>query len=73
MMTCAPLAVPEDLKVLIKEGLSKICPTGNVPHEYEALQLCMSPGELSTQDHYLLVGLSTLSEPHMRLRGVRMF
>ena len=26
MMTCAPLTVLEDLKVLLKEGLSKLCP-----------------------------------------------
>jgi len=28
---------PEDLKVLIKEGLIKICPPTLVPKEYEAL------------------------------------
>ena len=37
MMTCAPLTSSEDLKVLIREGISKICPLGNVPSEYEAL------------------------------------
>jgi hypothetical protein len=28
-MTCAPLAVHEDIKVLLKEGLSKLCPPGD--------------------------------------------
>ncbi len=25
MMTCSPLSAPEDLKVLLKEGISKLC------------------------------------------------
>ena len=33
----------------------------------------MSPGEPGTQGHYLPVGLSTLSGPHMRLRDVMLF
>ena len=37
VMTCAPLTVPEYLKVLIREELSKIGFLGNVPREYEAL------------------------------------
>ena len=37
MMTCAPMSAPEDLKVLIKEALIKICPPALVPKEYEAL------------------------------------
>jgi hypothetical protein len=44
MITCAPLTFPEDLKLLLKEGLAKLCPHGIVPREYEALQLCMSRG-----------------------------
>jgi hypothetical protein len=36
-MACAPLTAQEDLKVLIKEGLIKICPPAFVPKEYEAL------------------------------------
>ena len=70
MMTCAPLTFPEDFKLLLEEGLAKLCPPGIVPREYEALQFCLSPGEPSTHGHYLLVGLSTLSGPHMRLRDV---
>jgi hypothetical protein len=35
MMTCAPLTFPEDLKLLLKEGLAKLCPIGIVPREYE--------------------------------------
>jgi hypothetical protein len=68
----APLNFLEDLKLLLKEGLAKFCPIGIVPREYEALQLCLSPGEPGTQGHYLLVGLSTLSG-HMRLRDVLLF
>ena len=70
MMTCAPLIFPEDLKLLLKEGMAKLCPIGIVPREYEALQLCLSPGEPTTPGHYLLVGMSTLSGAHMRLRDV---
>jgi hypothetical protein len=45
MMTSAPLAFPEDLKLLLKEGLAKLCPVGIVPREYEALQFCLHPRE----------------------------
>ena len=72
-MTCAPLTFPKDLKLLLKEGLANLCPIGIVPREYEALQFCLSPGEPGTQGHYLLVGLSTLSGAHMRLRGALLF
>ena len=37
------------------------------------MQFCMSPWEPGTQGHYLLVGLSTLLVPHMRLKGVLVF
>jgi hypothetical protein len=73
MMICAPLAFPEDLKLLLKEGMAKLCPIGIVPREYEALQFCLSPRELGTPVNYLLVGLSTLSGAHMRLRDVLPF
>ncbi len=73
MMTCAPLTFPEDMKLLLKEGLAKLCPIGIVPREYEVLQFCLSPGEPGTQGHYLMVGLSTLSGAHMRLRDVQLF
>jgi hypothetical protein len=72
MMTSAPLTVLEDLKILLKKGLSKLCPPWIVSREYEALQFCLSPGETGTHGHYLLVGLSTLSGPHKRLRGILM-
>ena len=68
MMTCTSLTVLEDLKVIITEGLSKICPPGNVPREYEALQLCLALGEPGTRGHYPLIGFFTLSGPHKRLR-----
>ncbi len=48
MMTCAPLTFPEDLKLLLKEGLAKLCPPSIVQREYEALQFCLSPGEPGT-------------------------
>ena len=73
LMTCAPLTYPEDLKLLLKEGLTKLCPIGIVPREYEALQFCLSPGEPGTHGHYLLVGMSTLPGAHMRLRDVLLF
>ena len=73
MMTCAPLTFPEDLKLLFKEGLAKLCPPSIITREYEAIQFCLSPGEPGTQGHYLLVGLSTLSGAHMRLQDVLLF
>ena len=73
MMTCAPLTFPEDLKLLLKERLAKLCLIGIVPREYEALQFCLSPGEVGTQGHFLMVGLSTLPGAHMRLRDVLLF
>jgi len=73
MMNCAPLAFPEDLKLLLKDGMAKLCPIGIVPREYEALQFCLSPGEPGTPGNYLLVGLSTLSGAHMRIRDVLLF
>jgi hypothetical protein len=73
MITCAPLTVIEDLKVLLKEGLLKLCPPGIVPREYEALQFCMAPRDFGTHGHYLMVGIFTFSGPHMRLRDVLLF
>ena len=61
MMTSATPTVIEDLKVLLKKGLAKLCPPRIVPREYEVLQFCLSSRESGTQGHYLLVGLSTLS------------
>ncbi len=37
MMTCAPLAQPEDLKLLLREGIAKLCPPGIVTREYNSL------------------------------------
>ena len=73
MMTCAPLTVPEDLKLLLKEGLAKLHSPGIIPCENEALQFYLSPGEPGTHGHYLLVGLSPLSGAHMRLHDVLLF
>jgi hypothetical protein len=72
-MTCAPLTAPEDLKVLIKEALIKICPPTHVPKEYEALQFCLSPGEPGTRGNYLWVGLSMRQDKHMCLRDIVLF
>ena len=46
---------------------------GVVPREYEALQFCLAPWEFGTQGHNLMVGLSTLSGPHMRLRNILLY
>jgi hypothetical protein len=72
-MTCTPLTVLEDLKVLIREGITKICPPGNVSREYEVLRFCLTLGEPGTYGHYLLMGLSTSSGTHMRLRVVILY
>ncbi len=73
MMTCAPLTAPEDLKVLIKEGLIKICPPVLVPKEYEAIQFHLVPGDAGMHGDYLAVGLSMMSDRHMCLRDILMF
>jgi len=73
MMSYTPLTVPEYLKVLIREGITKICPPGNVPREYEALRFCLAPGEPGTHEPYLMVGLSTSSGTHMRLRDLLLY
>ena len=61
MMTCSTLAYLEDLKIFIREGISKLCPPGIVAREYDFIQLVLSPGELGTQGRYLLVGLFSAS------------
>ena len=73
LVTCAPLTFPEDLKLLLKEGLAKLCPPKSVPRKYEALHFCLSHGEPGTKGHYLLVCLSPLSGAHMSLRDVLLF
>jgi hypothetical protein len=42
-MTYSPLSVPEDLKVLILEGISKLCPPDLVQSSYEALRFFLAP------------------------------
>ena len=37
MRTCSALTHPEDLKILVIEGIAKLCPPGIVAREYEAL------------------------------------
>ena len=44
LMTCTPLSSPEDLKVLIREGISKLCHPYLVLPSYEALRFFLSPG-----------------------------
>ena len=70
MMTNTPLAHPEDLKLLLREGIEKLCPPGIVAREYNALQFATATGELGTQGRYLLVGLCTLSQTHLRPRDI---
>lgn len=70
MMTCSPLSAPEDLKVLIKEGISLLSSSELVQPSYEALQFFLSPGDSGTQGLHLLVGLQVSSEIHMNLRDV---
>ena len=73
MMTSAPMSAPEDLKVLIKEALIKICPPALVPKEYEALQFRLVSGEANTHGDYLALGLSMHSERHMYLQDILLF
>jgi hypothetical protein len=56
-MTCSPLSTPEDLKVLLKEGTSKLCNPNHVQTAYEALHFFAAPGEPGTTGFHLLVGL----------------
>ena len=56
-MTCSPLSAPEDLKVIIKEGIAILCTPDQVHASYEALRFFAAPGELCTPCLYLLVGL----------------
>ena len=73
MMTCAPMSVSEDLKVLIKKALIKICPPALVPKECEALQFRLVSGETNTHGGYLALGLSMHSDRHMCLRDILLF
>ena len=73
MMTYSTLAYPEDLKILIRENIAKLCPPGIVAREYDAIQFVLSPGELGTQGRYLLVGLSPASSTHLRLRDILLY
>jgi hypothetical protein len=69
-MTCTPLFAPEDLKVLIREGISKFCPPDLVQSSYQALRFFLSPRESGTTGLHLLAGLNVAYEVHMRLRDV---
>jgi len=70
LMTCTPLSATEDLKVLIREGISKLGPPDLVQPSYEAFRFFMSTREPGTTGLRLLVGLQVASEVHMRLRDV---
>ena len=69
-MTNAPLAQPEDFKILLKESIAKLCPPGLVAKEYDLLQFVTAKGEASTHGGYLLIGMSTRSLTHLRLRDI---
>jgi len=56
-MTCSPLLALEDLKVLIRENISKLCPPEQVHSTYKTIQLFLAPRESGTTGLYLLVGL----------------
>ena len=73
MMTYAPLANPEDLKVLIKEGLIKICTLALDPKEYEALKVRPVPDDTGTHGDYLAVGLSMLSNKHIYIKDIMLY
>jgi hypothetical protein len=47
-MTYSTITHPDDLKILIREGIAKLCPSGIVAREYESLQFILSLGELGT-------------------------
>jgi hypothetical protein len=70
VMTCTPLSALEDLKVLIREGICKLCPTELVKPSYESLRFFLSPGDPGTHGLHLLVGLQVYYAVHMRLRDV---
>lgn len=70
LMTCSPLSTPEDLKVLIKEGISRLCTSDQVQASYEALRFFAAPGDPGTTGLHLLIGLQTSMEVHMKLRDV---
>ncbi len=60
-MTNTPLVQPEDFKPLLREGIAKLCPSGNVTMEYDLLQFVTAKGEAGTHGSYLLLGISTRS------------
>ena len=61
---------PEDFKLLLREGIAKLYPPRIVTREYNSLQFVTAKREPGTHGSYLLVGLSTLSHTHMRLRDI---
>ena len=69
-MPCTPHSTPEDLNILIREGIAKLCPPGLVPSIYDDIKFCLASGEPGPNGHYLLVGLQTAKGAHMRLREV---
>jgi hypothetical protein len=64
------LAQPEDFKLLLRDDIAKLCPPGIITREYNSMQFATIKGETGTQGSYLLVGLSTLSQTHLRLRDI---
>ncbi len=70
MMTNTPVAQPEDFKLLLREGIAKLCPPGIVTWDYDSLQFVTAKGEAGTQGSYLLIGLSTCFMTHLRLRDI---
>jgi hypothetical protein len=73
LMKCTPLSALEDLKVLMRESIPKLCPPDFVLPSYEALRFFLSPREPGTTGLHILVGLHVASEVHMRLRDVLLY
>ena len=69
MMTCSPLAHPEDLKPLLRTSIQLVSPEEYVEDEYSSLIFCLAPCEQGGGS-YLLLSLSPSSQPHMRLRDI---
>ena len=70
MMTCAPVAFSENLKVLLREGISKTCPRATFLDNMRLFNFASPKGDRTHKGQYLFIGLSTLSRTHMQLRDM---
>jgi hypothetical protein len=67
MMTCSSLSHPEDLKPLICTAIQIVSSAEDGEDEYSSLLFCLAPGEHGGGS-CLLLGMSPVGIPHMRLR-----